>query len=124
MFATLIKSRAGYDACIREMLESVKQNHRMRESEQDRFDFIALLAEDYEKRKWPIHASDPVESIKFRMKQRGLKQRDLVPYIGLQNRVSEVLSGKRRLTLPMIRALSDGLGIPASVLIQPSGPDR
>ena len=80
------------------------------------------LVEWGEKRHFPIPLPSPIEAIKFRMEQQGLRQRDLIPYIGRRNRVSEVLSGKRRLTLPMIRALVGGLGIPAIVLIQATEP--
>lgn len=64
---------------------------------------------------------DPVEAIKFRMEQAGLKQRDLVPFIGSRAKVSEVLSGKRDLTMKMARALHEHLGIPADVLLQKPG---
>ncbi len=75
-----------------------------------------------EKRRFPIPMPSPVEAIKFRMEQQGLRPRDLIPYIGLRSRVSEILSGKRRLTLPMIRRLVNGLDIPAAVLIQAPTP--
>ena len=55
---------------------------------------------------------NPIEAIKFRMEQQQLSQRDLIPYIGSRSKVSEVLAGKRPLTLKMIRALNEGLGIP------------
>jgi HTH-type transcriptional regulator/antitoxin HigA len=76
------------------------------------------LITDYEQKHFPLSAADPVEAIRFRMEQMDLSQKDLVPYIGSKSKVSEILSGKRRLTLPMIRALSEGLGIPARVLVQ------
>ena len=52
------------------------------------------------------------------MEQADLKPADLIPYLGSRSRVSEILSGKRPLTLDMVRALSEGLGIPAKVLIK------
>ena len=64
---------------------------------------------------------DPVEAIRFRMEQAGLKQRDLIPFIGSRAKVSEVLSGKRDLTMKMARALHEHLGIPADVLLQKPG---
>jgi HTH-type transcriptional regulator/antitoxin HigA len=63
---------------------------------------------------------DPIEAIKFRMESLGLKPKDLQPMIGGLNRVYEVLNHTRPLTLPMIRRLHDGLGIPAECLIKPS----
>jgi HTH-type transcriptional regulator/antitoxin HigA len=59
-----------------------------------------------------------IEAIKFRMEEKGLKQKDLAPYLGGKSRVSEVLSGKRPLTVAMVRELSQRLHIPADLLIQ------
>ena len=72
----------------------------------------------YEAKHYPIDPPDPIEAIKFRMDQSGLSVKDLVPYIGPPNRVYEVLSYKRPLSLNMIRRLSEGLHIPAEVLIR------
>jgi len=84
----------------------------------DQFHLLATLIEDYERNNFPSSLPSPVEAIRFRMEQQGLKAVDLVPFIGSRAKVSEILSGKRSLTLKMIRALETGLGIPAKVLIQ------
>jgi len=81
------------------------------------FDALITLIEAYEAKHYPIAAPDPIEAIKFRMEQQGLKPKDLEPMIGRSNRVYEVLGRTRPLTLPMIRRLHKGLGIPAEVLI-------
>ncbi len=86
--------------------------------EADRLGVLALLVEQYESKRFPIPLPDPLTAIYFRMEQQGLSQSDLVPYIGSRSKVSEVLSGKRSLSLSMIRALHFGLGIPAAVLLQ------
>ncbi len=78
---------------------------------------LALLVEDYEKRTVPMPEPDPIEAIRFRLEQMGKEPKDLVPILGSRSRVSEVLSGKRRLSLPMIRRLHDALQIPFEVLI-------
>jgi HTH-type transcriptional regulator / antitoxin HigA len=75
------------------------------------------LVEAYEAKHFPIEAPDPIESIRFRMGQAGLTVKDLVPYLGRPNRVYEVLSRKRGLTIDMIRNLHKHLGIPADSLI-------
>jgi HTH-type transcriptional regulator/antitoxin HigA len=75
----------------------------------DRLDVLVTLIEAYEDRHWFIEPPDPIEAIRIRMEQKHLRQRDLVPMIGSRGRASEVLSGKRPLTLPMIRRLSAGL---------------
>jgi len=83
-------------------------------------DYRATLkeVEAYERKHFPMDLPDPVEAIKFRMEQQGLGPKDLVPMIGQLNRVYEVLSRKRTLTLAMIRALHAKLGIPSEVLIR------
>jgi antitoxin component HigA of HigAB toxin-antitoxin module len=75
----------------------------------DELQLLALVIEDYEKERYPIGLPDPIEAIRFCMDQQGLRQRDLVPYFGSKRRVSDVLSGRRPLTLSMVRALHDGL---------------
>lgn len=88
--------------------------------EGDRLDVLVTLIEAYEARHWAIAAPDPIDAIRVRMEQKGLRQRDLEPMIGSRGRVSEVLSRKRALTLPMIRKLAAGLGLRADILIQES----
>lgn len=85
--------------------------------EGDELDVLLTLAEAYERRHWPVYPPSAIDALKFHMDQHGLKQTDLEPFIGSQGRVSEVLSGKRRLSLDMIRRLNSGLGIPAECLL-------
>jgi HTH-type transcriptional regulator / antitoxin HigA len=86
--------------------------------EEEELELWSMLIERYEEEKYPIDMPDPVEAIRFRMDQEGLKQKDLEPYFSGKNRISEVLNRKRPLTLAMIRSLHRGLGIPAEVLIR------
>ena len=86
--------------------------------EGDELEVLALLIENYEDEHYPIDTPDPIEAIKFRMDQMGLKQKDLAEMIGYKSRVSEILNRKRKLTLNMIRKLSSALKIPTEVLIQ------
>jgi HTH-type transcriptional regulator/antitoxin HigA len=83
----------------------------------DRLDVLATLVEAYERKHFPVSPPDPVQAIVFRMEQQGLTRKDLEPLLGSRARVSEVLNHKRELTLPMIRALHEKLGIPAESLI-------
>jgi HTH-type transcriptional regulator / antitoxin HigA len=89
--------------------------------EGDELEHLAMVIEAYEDKHCPIELPDPIAAIQFRMEQEGLSKKDLIPYIGSSAKVSEVLAGKRDLTLPMIRALHKHLGIPAEVLIQEPG---
>ena len=86
----------------------------------DILEAITVLAIDYEKRHFPISKPDPIEAIKERMDQLHLTRKDVAPYFGGENRVSEVLNKKRNLTIKMIRELSKNLGIPADTLLAAS----
>ena len=92
--------------------------------DRDRLDVLLVLLADFEAREVRPPSVDPVDAILFRMDQLGLKPRDLEPYLGGRSRVSEVLSRKRALSIGMIRALHDGLGIPAEALINPAAPPQ
>ena len=83
----------------------------------DELEILSLLVHQYEDEVLPIDKPDPVTAIRFRMEQQGLEPKDLVPLLGSRSRVSEVLSGRRSLSLKMIRALVRGLRIPAEVLL-------
>ncbi|ERM81119.1 transcriptional regulator [Rhodonellum psychrophilum GCM71 = DSM 17998] len=85
--------------------------------ESDEADILALMVDDYEKKKYPIEAPDPIEAIKIRMEELQLKQKDLVNIIGGKSRVSEVLNRKRRLTVEMIRNLNEKLHLSPGLLI-------
>jgi len=87
-----------------------------------RLELLAKLVEDCERERFVIEAPDPIDAIVFRMQQQGLRQKDIASYLGGKNRAPEVLSRKRPLTLPMIRALQEGLDIPAELLIRKPAP--
>ncbi len=83
----------------------------------DRLEVLAILVEDYEKRKFPIESPDPIEAVKFRMEQEGLTTQDLAKLLGGRNRASEVLNRKRGLSLAMIKSLHRRWRIPAEALL-------
>ena len=87
-------------------------------AQEEELELWSLLVERYEEEAFPIDLPDPVSAIRFRMAQLGLRQIDLAEYLSGNNRASEVLSGKRGLSLKMIRSLHRNLDIPAEVLIQ------
>jgi HTH-type transcriptional regulator/antitoxin HigA len=84
----------------------------------DELEILSILIDNYENEHFPIGMPDPIEAIKFRMEQMGMKQKDLAEIFGFKSRVSEILNKKRKLTLDMIRKLSANLHIPTEVLIQ------
>lgn len=114
----VIKTEQDYQDALKlvEKLMSCDPDPDSVEGEQ--LSLLSTLIQDYEARVFPTMLPNPIEAIKFRMEQAGLKPADLTPYIGSRSRVSEILSGKRQLTIDMVRSLSQGLGIPAEVLIK------
>lgn len=92
--------------------------------EGDEMEVLATLAAAYEEKHHDVLPPDPIEAIKFRMEQMGLRDADLVPFLGQRSRVSEVLNKKRPLNIRMIRQLHKGLHIPLSCLISEYTLDR
>ena len=119
--AKIIKTPAEYEAALSAIESLIDHNPEIGSAEADQLELLTLLVQDYEAKMFPLDAADPLEAIRFRMDQQGLSPRDLVPYLGSRAKVSEVLSGKRDLTLSMIRALHTGLGIPADALLAQGG---
>ena len=111
-----IRTKADYRAALREI--ETLMDAEAGTARGERLDVLATLVEAYERKHFPIDLPDPVEAIKFRMDQSGLGPKDLVPMLGQLNRVYEVLSRRRPLTLKMVQRLHRGLGIPAESLIK------
>lgn len=114
----VIKTEQDYRDALKSVEELMNLDPNPKSAEGEQLALLSTLIQEYELRILPQSLPTPVEAIRFRMEQADLKPADLIPYIGSRSRVSEVLSGKRPLTLEMIRALETGLGIPAKVLIQ------
>lgn len=110
-----IKTEQDYNTSIRriEVLWGAKKDT----PQGDELDLLVTLVESYEMKHYPIAPPDPIDAIKFRMEQMDLTNADLVQYLGSQSRVSEILNGKRKLTLGMIKSLYKGLRIPADILL-------
>lgn len=85
--------------------------------EGDRFELLGLVIAAYEERRWPIAAADPLEVIRLAMEGRGYTQADLATLLGSRSRASEILSGRRGLSVEHIRTISAAWRIPASALI-------
>ena len=111
-----LKTEQDYDAAlarIDQLMDSEPES-----PDGDELDVLSVLVEKYEDVNHPIEAPNPIEAIRFKMEQFGLKDKDLIEYIGQSGRVSEVMSYKRKLTLTMIRNLEKGLNISAKSLIK------
>ena len=111
-----IKTKADYRAALKEIEALMAAERDTPEGE--RLDVLVTLVEAYENKHYPLDLPDPVEAIRFRMEQKGMTPKDLVPMIGRLNRVYEVLGRRRPLTLAMIQRLHNDLGITAESLIK------
>jgi HTH-type transcriptional regulator/antitoxin HigA len=109
-----IKTQENYNTTLSqiESLMDAKPNT----PQMDELEVLTTLVESYEEQHYAIDAPDPIEAIKFRMEQEGLKQKDLVSIVGSKSRVSEILNKKRKLTIEMIRNLHKQLHIPVESL--------
>ncbi len=111
-----IKTEVDYKQALKRLEEIFDAKKGTEEG--DELEILSILIENYEKEHYPVDLPDPIEAIKFRMEQLGMKQKDLAEVVGFKSRVSEILNKKRKLTLEMIRNLSKELNIPSDVLIQ------
>ena len=112
-----IKTEQDYNQVLERLEEIFDAEPNTKEG--DELEILGILIEKYENEKFPIELPDPIEAIKFRMEQLNYSQNDLTEVIGLKSRASEILNKKRKLSLEMIRKLSEKLHIPSEVLIQP-----
>jgi HTH-type transcriptional regulator/antitoxin HigA len=111
----LIKTEADYQKALKRLEEIF--DAKIGTPDSDEADILGLMIDEYEKKHFPIEAPDPVEAIKIRMEELQLKQSDLADVLGGENRVSEILNRKRKLTLEMIRNLTKRLSLSPGLLI-------
>jgi len=120
MKTKILKTEQEYNEAIGRIYELIQSTENAIEpdtAEGEELELLSLLVELYEKEHYPIEAPNPIEAIKFRMEQMNLKQADVAPLFGGKTRVSEVLNGKRPLSLKMITLLHRYLGIPLESLV-------
>lgn len=110
-----ITTKKQYESALAkiELLLDCKEGSK----EEHYLEAISILVHEYEKKHYPVLPLEPIEVIKYKMEQAGLSQQDIAKYFGGKNRASEVLNGKRKLTLKMVKALYKNLQIPAEVLL-------
>ena len=113
-----IKTEREYDNALAHVYELMQTDIIEGSETSDELEILSLLIKEYELMHYPIPYPNPIEAIKFRMEQMNLSENELSDLLGTRSRKSEILSGKRKLSLSMIRKLTDILHIPAEVLIQ------
>ena len=114
----IIKTDAQHRRYLEEARRLAKGDPAPESRDGARFELLAMLIDDYEKERFRFSKPDPIDAILFRMEEQGLRQADIAAIVGGKNRASEILARKRPLTLAMVRALHEKLGIPGELLIR------
>jgi HTH-type transcriptional regulator / antitoxin HigA len=114
-----LRTEADYDAALEEIERYFDNEPKQETPEADRFDLLALVIDDYERKNWPIEPPDAIDAIRYRMETGGYSQTDLGRLLGSRQRASDILNGKRSLTMRMAWRLHREWGIPADALIAP-----
>jgi HTH-type transcriptional regulator/antitoxin HigA len=114
-----LRSEADYDAALEEIERYFENEPKPGTEEADRFDLLALVIEDYERKRWPIDPPEAIDAIRYRMETTGYTQADLGRLLGSRQRASDILTRRRALTMNMAWKLHREWGIPAEALIAP-----
>jgi len=112
-----IHNEVEYKAALKAITPIFERDPAPGTEEGDYLDVMITLIENYEEKHYPITPPDPIEAIKFRMDQAGLKPTDMKAVFGTSNRFYEIMRGTRNLTLPMILKLHHEFGVPAESLL-------
>ena len=112
-----IRTEKQYESALAKAYRLMQRDPRPGSVESDELDVLAMLIERYEAVRHPIPPPHPIEAIKFRLDQLGLKPSELSRVLGYRSRASEIFRGKRKLSLEMIHQLHDKLQIPLDSLV-------
>lgn len=112
-----IKTKKDYEAAMARTYALMQKSLKPGTAESDELEVLSMLVEAYEKKHYPVPPPHPVEAIRFRLEQSGISEKELNKLLGGRSRKSEIMSGKRKLSLSMIRILHEKLHIPAETLI-------
>jgi HTH-type transcriptional regulator/antitoxin HigA len=113
-----IKTEEQYEQALTRVYDLMQMEINPDTLESDELEILSMLVKEYETDNYPMPSPNPLEAIKFRLDQMGLSEKELGEILGYRSRKSEILSGKRKLSLAMIRKLNEVLHIPAEVLIK------
>jgi len=113
-----IRNNVQYEEALARVYVLIQKELKPESKDSDELEILSILIKEYELEHHPVPKPTPLEAIKFRVEQMGMSESELSEILGHRSRKSEILSGKRKLSLAMIRKLNEVLHIPAEVLIQ------
>jgi HTH-type transcriptional regulator/antitoxin HigA len=119
MTVTPIKNKKQHEDALNRIYKLMQKDIKEGSAQSDELEVLSILVKEFENKHYSVPLPDPIEAIKFRMEQMGMSESQLADILGYRSRKSEILSGKRKLSLSMIRKLNEILAIPAHILIQP-----
>ena len=112
-----IKNEAEYDVLLDWIDNQFDTAPEPDSPEGNKLQIALLLVKAYEDEYYPVPAPDPIDAIKIKMDEKGLKSKDLVEWVGSKSYVSALLNRKKPLTLKLAKLFHEKLGIPAQVLL-------
>jgi len=113
----ILKTEADYQAAMAEYETYFDAPPAVNSEAADRFQLLGLLIEKYEDDRFPMPIGSAIDAIRFAMERLGRTQADLATLLGSRSRASEILNGRRELTLAQIRLLVQSWNIPAAALV-------
>lgn len=111
----VIKTKTEYNKALKRTMAIFQAEQDTPES--DELELLLVLVKDYEDKHIVLPEVDPIDAVKLKMEERGLKAKDLEPLIGSKGHVSSILSGRRELTLKMAQKLKDYFQLPADIFM-------
>ena len=112
-----IRTQKEYNTYLKWVDDMFDKKVKANSSEGENLQIILLLIKDYEDKHYPVPSPDPITAIKLKMEEKGLRNKDLERYIGSKSYVSQILNGKKPLTLEIVKMIHRFLGIPAEILL-------
>jgi len=113
-----IRNNKRYEEALARIYFLMQKDVKPDSKESDELEILSILVKEYENEHHPVPRPNPLEAIRFRLEQMNMSESELGEILGYRSRKSEILSGKRKLSLSMIRKLHEALRIPADILIQ------
>lgn len=112
-----VKTKKDYEAALQRCYELMQKDIKANPKFADELEVLSILVKAYEEKHYPLPPPHPIAAIRHRLENSGLDEKELNKILGGRSRKSEILSGRRKLSLNMIRELHDKLKIPAETLI-------
>ena len=112
-----IKTKKEYEAFLNWVDELFDKKVKASTFQGEELQVVLLLIKQYEDEHFPIPKPDPLQAIKIKMEEIGIKNKDLVGLVGSKGYVSSLLSGKKPLTLEIAKIFHQRFGVPADILL-------